>query len=127
MSTIQLCRATNPPTPEAVHINPTAVLFVEAVPEQQVGQTSVQVFGQTQESIRVVDSLAKVLEMLPGSVAVRRHYHAVIPPDGGSVVHVYPSNVASIVSDTAHEPMFWTITFKDRFELRVKSPLPSTL
>jgi hypothetical protein len=127
MPTIHLHRATNPPTPEVVHINPGAVLFVEAAPDLQVGETLVQVYGQTKQSIRVLESLPDVLGMLPDYVSVRRHYHAGAPLDGGSVAHVYPFNVASIVPNTPHEPTFWTITFKDQFELRVMNPLPTNL
>ncbi|MES2949632.1 MAG: hypothetical protein V4858_13910 [Pseudomonadota bacterium] len=124
MSIIQFRRSINPATYEAVHINSDAVLFVEATTEHQVGQTLVQVFGQTEQGLRVVESLSHALEMLPGSVAAHRHYHAGAPPEGESIVHIYTSNIASIVPNTPHEPVFWTITFKDKFALRVLDPLP---
>lgn len=123
MAIIQLLRATNPPTPEAVHINAGAVLFVEAATENQVGQTLIQVFGQEQ-GIRVVESIQHVLGMLPGSFGAYRHYHAGAPPEGESVVHIYEHNIASLTPNTPHDPVFWTITFKDKFALRVMAPLP---
>jgi hypothetical protein len=124
MPIIQLQRATNPPTPEAVHINPGAVLFVEAVIEHQIGQTLIQVFGQKEQGIRVVETIQHVLDALPGSFGAYRHYHAGAPVDGESVVHIYEHNIASISPNTPHDPMFWTITFKDQFALRVTAPLP---
>ncbi|MES2584776.1 MAG: hypothetical protein V4627_18770 [Pseudomonadota bacterium] len=124
MPIIQLLRATNPPTPEAVHINSGAVLFVEATTEHQVGQTLIQVFGQTEQGIRVVESIQHVLEALPGSFGAYRHYHAGAPPEGESVVHIYEHNIASITPNTPHDTVFWTITFKDQFALRVMAPLP---
>lgn len=117
-------KANNPPTPEAVHINSGAVLFVEATPKHQVGQTLLQVFGQTEQSVRVVESVSQVLRSLPGSIATYRHYEAGAPPDGASVIHLYADNIATIVPNTPHEPMFWTITFKDLFSLRIAAPLP---
>lgn len=88
MPIIRLRRATNPPTPEAVHINSGAVLFVEAATENQVGQTMIQMFGQTEQGIRVVESIQHVLEALPGSFGAYRHYHAGAPLEGESVVHI---------------------------------------
>lgn len=123
MPIIQFCRATNPSTPEAVRINSGAVLFVETSPHQQVGQTLVQVLGQTEQGIRVVESLPHVLELMPGAVGMRRHYPAGAPPEGESVVYIYPENIASVVPSTPLEPVFWTITFKDQFALRVMAPL----
>ena len=127
MSTIQFCRATNPATPEAVYVNFGAILFVEATTEHQVGHTLIQVFGQTQQGIRVVESVQHVLEVFPGSVAAHRHYHAGAPPEGESVVHIYGNNIASIAPNTPHDPVFWSITFKDQFVLRVMAPLPQGL
>ena len=124
MAIIPFCKATNPPTIEAVHIQAGAVLFVEASTEHQVGQTLIQVFGQTEQGVRVVESVSSVLEMLPGSIAAHRHYHAGAPPEGESIVHIYTPNIATIAPNTPHEPMFWTITFKDQCTLRVKAPLP---
>jgi hypothetical protein len=124
MSIVQFCKATNPATTEAVHVNSGAVLFVETTTEHQVGQTLIQVFGQTEQGVRVAEALPNVLKMLPGSVAAHRHYHAGSPPKGESIVHIYTSNIASISPNTPQEPVFWLITFKDRFVLRVMSPLP---
>ena len=124
MAIIPFCKATNPPTIEPVHINAGAILFVEATSEHQVGQTLIQLFGQTEQGVRVVESVSSVLDVLPGSVAAYRHYHAGAPPEGESVVHIYTNNIAMIAPNTPHEPMYWTITFKDQFALRVMSPLP---
>ena len=124
MAIILFCKANNPPTIEPVHINAGAILFVEAATEQQVGQTLIQVFGQTEQGVRVVESVPSVLEVLPGSIAAHRHYHAGAPPEGASVVYIYSHNIATVVPNTPHEPVFWTITFKDQFALRVMSPLP---
>jgi hypothetical protein len=124
MAIIPFFKATNPPTIEPVHINTGAILFVEATSEHQIGQTLIQVFGQTEQGVRVVESVAKVLDVLPGSVAAHRHYHAGTPTEGESVVHIYTHNIATIVPNTPHDPVFWTITFKDQFALRVKTPLP---
>lgn len=124
MSIIQFRKATNPPTNEAVHIHAGAVLFVETTAERQVGQTLIQVFGQTDQGMRVVEPVSQVLEVLPGSVAAYRHYQAAAPVEGESVVHIYTPNIASIAPNTPHDPAFWTITFKDQYALRVRSPLP---
>ena len=127
MSTIQFCRATNPTTPEVVHINPHAVLFVEAALEAQIGETLIQVLGQNLQGVRVVESLANVLQSLPDSIAARRHYHAGSPQFGESIIHIYANNIASIVPNTPHDPLFWTIVFTDQFMLRVMAPLPPGL
>ncbi len=124
MPIVHFHKAANPPTPEVVHINASAVLFVEGATEHQVGQTLVQVFGQTEQGIRVAEPLSQVLEMLPGSFGTYRHYHAGAPPEGESVVHIYEHNIASISPNIPHDPVFWTITFKDQFSLRVMAPLP---
>ena len=70
------------------------------------------------------ESIQHVLEALPGSFGAYRHYHAGAPPEGESVVHIYEHNIASISPNTPHDPVFWTITFKDQFALRVMAPLP---
>lgn len=127
MATIPFCKANNPPTIEAVHINAGAVLFVEAASEHQVGQTLIQVFGQTEQGVRVVESVSNVLDVMPGSVAAYRHYHAGSPPEGESVVHIFPFNVVTITPNIPHDPVFWTITFKDRSTLRIMTPLPTGL
>ena len=124
MAIIPFCKATNPPTIEPVHINAGAILFVEATSENQVGQTLIQVFGQTEQGVRVVESVSNVLDVLPGSIAAHRHYHAGTPPDGDNSVYIYTHNIATIAPNTPHEPVFWTITFKDQFALRVMAPLP---
>jgi hypothetical protein len=124
MAIIPFCKANNPPTIEAVHIHAGAVLFVEAATEHQVGQTLIQVFGQTEQGVRVVESVPSVLDVLPGSVAAHRHYHAGAPAEGESVVHIYPSNIATVAPNTPTDPIFWTITFKDRYSLRIMAPLP---
>lgn len=124
MPIVQFHKANNPPTPEAIHINAGAVLFVEAATEHQVGQTLIQVFGQSEQGIRVAESFQRVLEVLPGSFGAYRHYHAGAPPEGESVVHIYEHNIASIAPNTPVDPVFWTITFKDKSTLRVMAPLP---
>ena len=124
MAIIPFCKANNPPTIEPVHINAEAILFVEATSEHQVGQTLIQVFGQTEQGVRVVESVSSVLDVLPGSIAAYRHYHAGAPPEGESVVHIYTHNISTIAPNTPHDPVFWTITFKDQFALRLKAPLP---
>lgn len=124
MPIIQLRRATNPPTLEAVHINAGAVLFVEAATEHQIGQTLIQVFGQTEQGIRVVESIQQVLDLLPGSFGAYRHYHAGAPAEGESVVHIFEHNIAFLTPNTPQDPVFWTVTFKDQFALRVMAPLP---
>ncbi len=124
MAMIPFCKATNPPTIEPVHINDGAILFVEVVSENQIGQTLIQVFGQTEQGVRVVESVSNVLDILPGSVAAHRHYHAGAPPEGASMVHIYPHNIATLVPNTPQDPVFWTITFKDRSTLRLTAPLP---
>ena len=78
MAIIPFCKANNPPTIEAVHINSNAILFVESTAENQVGQTLVQIFGQTEQGVRVVESVAHVLEVfppLPSRCAARRCKH----------------------------------------------------
>lgn len=127
MAIFPFCKATNPPTIDPVHVNAGAILFVEATSENQVGQTMIQVFGQTEQGVRVVESVSNVLDVIPGAIAAHRHYHAGAPPEGESLVHIYTHNIATITPNTPHEPMFWTITFKDQFVLRVMAPLPMGL
>ena len=72
MAIIPFCKANNPPTIEAVHINSNAILFVESTAENQVGQTLVQIFGQTEQGVRVVESVAHVLEVFPPTATTKQ-------------------------------------------------------
>ncbi len=127
MPTIQFTRATNPTTSEVVHINPLAVLYVEAAREHLVGKTLIQVIGQTEQGMRVTEALQEVLAGLPDTVPAYRHYHAGSPNEGESVVHICAHNIASIVPNAPSAPLFWTIAFKDQSVLRIMAPLPPEL
>ncbi len=123
MPTIQFTRATNPPTGEVVHINPHAVQYVEAAREHLVGNTLIEVIGQTEQGMRVAETLQEVLASLPLTIPAYRHYHAGSPNEGESVVHICPHNIASIVPNAPTSPLFWTIVFTDQSVLRVMAPL----
>ena len=123
MPTIQFTRATNPATAEVVHINPRAVLYVEAAREHLVGKTMVQVIGQAEQGIRVTEALQDVLSSVPETIPAYRHYHAGSPNEGESVVHICAHNIASIVPNAPISPLFWTIMFTDQSVLRVMAPL----
>lgn len=115
MALIPFNRANNPPSHEVVHIKSDAVQFVEATPVDPVGQTQIQVFGQTGKSVRIVESVPQVLAMLLGSIATHRHHQTGAPPKGSHVVHVFADNIATIVPNMPHDPSSWTITFKGLF------------
>ena len=120
-------KATDPATDDEVFINTDAVLFVEAPPAKQLGQTSIQVMGLRTDGIRIAEALTEVLERMPLMVATLRHYHAGEPAEGASVVHIAPHNVSYVLPNIPHKPSFWTIYFKDETELRVVHPLPGDL
>jgi len=120
-------KATDPATHDEVHINTDAVLFVEELPETQVGKTLLQVMGLRTDGIRITEPLVEVLTQLPVLVATLRHYHAGAPSEGASVVHIATHNVSYVLPNVPHTPAFWTIHFLDESELRVVHPLPAEL
>ena len=127
MPIVRFHKATNPTTLEEVRVQTDAILYVEELPDTQIGRTTIQVTGLHSDGIRITESLAEVLIYLPALVSTFRHYHAGAPPEGASVVHIAPHNVSHILPNVSHDPAFWTLHFRDESELRVTHPLPANL
>ena len=124
MPIVRFNRATNPATSDdCVHINSDAILFVHESPNKQMGKTEIQVIGLKTESIRVVETLDQVRAQLPDLVRVHRHYHAGEPSNGANIVHIAVHNVSYLRRNVPQGQHFWTIRFKDEYELRIIDPL----
>jgi hypothetical protein len=120
-------KATDPASMDAVHINTDAVLFVEELPESQIGKTFIQVSGLRKEGIRITEPLGEVLAHIPALASAFRHYHAGAPPEGASEVHIALNNVSYILPNVSLNPAYWTLHFRDESELRIVDPLPTNL
>ena len=125
MPIVHLNKATDlAPSADCVHINTDAILFVEESPGMQMGKTAIHLMGLKNAIVRVTETLDQVLAKVPGLVQAHRHFHAGEPSSGDHAVHVAVQNVSYERQTMLQGQPFWTIRFKDEYELRVIEPLP---
>ena len=127
MPFISFNKATDPAAPDDLHVNTSAVLYVEASRPDLIGHTTVHLLGQGVAVNAVTETIDTVVTRIGGLVGGERHYLAP-PPDGGaSMVYISPANVSYLRPNLPASPTFWNLTFVDGSELRIAAPLPDGL
>lgn len=119
--------ATDPDTPDDVHIVSSAVRFVEETRLEQSAMATIHVLGRHEAGIQVMDPLDVVVASIGGLIAATRHYLAGQPEDGGSMVFIAAANISHIRPSTPSKRDFWHVYFIDGSELRIVDPLPAGL
>lgn len=107
-----------------LHINPGAVLYVEASRPDQIGHTCIYMLGQGEAVNAVEESIETVVSRMGGLIAAKRHYLAPLPLESVGTVYLSPTNVSYARPNAPASPTFWVLRFVDGSELRVMAPLP---
>ena len=131
MAFVAFNKASDTTSRDGLRINTNAVLYVEVSRPELVGHTMIHMLGQGTTVNAVTDSIDSVFNTLSAGgaalVAAIRHYMAMPPSDGASIVYISPTHVSFIRPNLPVSPDFWVVRFVDGSELQVVHPLPEGL